>query len=181
MSTVILAGNLISNITGGVFYSTTSVREVVGSDVLTASPASIMAAYIIDELAKMTTPSDMGDWPLYKSSMPDGKNVETDCGVIYDTTPVIEQRLMSGLVPQHPGIQLRIRSRKYEIGYAKIEDVAVALDAIDHETVSIAAGDFVIQNANKSTAVVPLGLEVGTTKRRFLFTVNFLLTVKKLP
>jgi len=181
MSTIIIAGNLISNITGGVFYSTTSVREVVGSDVLEASPASIMAAYIIDELAKMTDPENGDSWPLYISSMPDGKNVKTDCGAIYDTTPVIETRLMSGLVPQHPCVQLRIRSRNYETGYVKIEYIAVALDAIDHNTVGIDAGDYVIKNASKSTAVVPLGLETGTTKRRFLFTVNFLLTIMKLP
>jgi hypothetical protein len=179
MSNVIVGDNLIAAITGGVFCTTPLTRTVQGSDLLEISPSSIIAAYLIDEISKMTWPTDKSSWPLYISHMPDGDEVETDCGAIYDTSGILDGRLMSGLVPQHPGIQIKIRSRDYEEGYAKIEDVASALDAISYYSITIAAGEYEIQNVSRTTAVVFIGLEPGT-KRRYLFTVNFLLTIKKL-
>ena len=175
-----MGDNLIAAITGGVFYTTPLARTMAGSDKLEVSPASVLVAYIIEELDKMTYPSEKSDWPLYTSHLPDGDNVETDCGVVYDTTGLMDGRLMTGLVPQHPGIQLRIRSRVYETGFNKIEDIAASLDEVSNSSFVIAAGEFEIQNASRTSPVIPLGLEVGSTKRRFLFTVNFILTVKKL-
>lgn len=179
MSNVIVGDNLIAAITGGVLHTIPLARTVQGSDKLLTSPASILAAYIIDELEKMTDPSDKDNWPLYISSMPDGTNVKTNCGVIYDTTGTADGRLMIGLVPLHPGIQLRIRASSYEVGYAKIEDIASALDEVTNESITIAAGEYEIRNVSRTSPVASLGLEEGT-KRRYLFTVNFLLTIKKL-
>ena len=86
---------------------------------------------------------------------------------------------MIGLVPTHPGIQLRIRSNTGEIGYIKIEDIASALDKILNATVEMGGGkEYEIQNASRTSPIIPLGQEIGT--RRYLFTVNFLLTIKRL-
>ena len=180
MSDIIVGGNnLIAAITGGVFGLESPSRSMVGSDLLLASPASILAAYIIDEMDKMSWPIEKDNWPLYISHMPDGDNVETNCGAIYDTSGVLDSRQMDGRIPLHPGIQIRIRSKDYETGFAKIEDLASELDTIAFNLVTIATGIYEIQNVSRTTNVVSLGIERGT-KRRFLFTINYLLTMKKL-
>lgn len=173
---VIGSNNVIAVATGGVF---TTKMSGIGSNQLAASPAFILSRYIIDTLGLMgETTEDV--WPLYVNHLPDApsSNVEDDCGVIYDTTGVKDGRLMSGEVPQHFGIQLRIRSLGNQEGYVKIEDVAAAMDEVVAVELSLASGDYVIQNVSRTSPVIPLGIE-GGTKRRFLFTINFLVTMKK--
>ena len=96
----------------GVYLPKTSIIE--RSLQLERSPASIVAAYIISTLVKMSVPSGQITWPLYISHLPDGKNVKTDAGAIYDTAGINDQRSMNGNVYQHPGIQIRIRASVYE-------------------------------------------------------------------
>ena len=176
MSNTIVGDNLIAAITGGVYYLTPLSRVTEGTPKLAVSPASILAYYIINTLAKMTDPSDGSTWPLWISHMQDKPS---NAGAIYDTSGILEQRQMSGLVPTHQGIQIRIRAISYETGYAKIEDIASALDEVFDVSVEIDPEEYVIQNISKSSPIVPLGIEVGT-KRRFLFTVNYLLTMRKI-
>lgn len=157
-------------------------QRVSGTDTtdtaLGASPAFILSEYIITELLSMTNPDDGGLWPLYTAHMPDGNNVESNCGALYGTSGILDGRLMTGLVIEKPGIQLRIRSKTYEVGFAKAEAVALSLDGVNNDIVVVDSITYQIQNISKSTPVVPLGLEKGT-KRRFLFTINFLMTLKK--
>lgn len=178
MSNTIVGGNLIAAITGGAFLTIPLSRTVVGSSLLETSPSSILAAYIINTLDKMTWPIEKDNWPLFVSHMPDGDNVETDCGAVYDTQGVLAGRRMDGEVNPRQGIQIRIRSRLYEIGYAKIEDIALSLDGVANVSVVIDAGEYELQNVSRTSPIASLGLD--GTKRRFLFTVNFLLTVRKL-
>ena len=163
-------------INAGGFYFTPLSRVTEGTPKLAVSPASILAYYIINTLAKMTDPSDGSTWPLWISHMQDKPS---NAGAIYDTSGIIEQRQMSGLVPTHQGIQIRIRAISYETGYAKIEDIASALDEVFDISVEIDPEEYVIQNIGRSSPIVSLGIEEGT-KRRFLFTVNFLLTLRKI-
>ncbi len=176
MSNAIAAGNLMAMINAGGFYFTPLSRVTEGTPKLAVSPASILAYYIINTLAKMTDPSDGSAWPLWISHMQDKPS---NAGAIYDTTGIIEQRQMSGLVPTHQGIQIRIRAISYETGYAKIEDIASALDEVFDISVEIDPEEYVIQNIGRSSPIVSLGIEEGT-KRRFSFTVNFLLTIRKI-
>ena len=176
MSNAIAASNLMAVINAGGFYFTPLSRVTEGTPKLAVSPASILAYYIINTLAKMTDPSDGSAFPLWISHMQDKPS---NAGAIYDTSGILEQRQMSGLVPIHQGIQIRIRTVRYETGYAKIEDIASALDEVFDETVEISPEEYVIQNISKTTPIIPLGIEVGT-KRRFLFTINFLLTLRKI-
>lgn len=155
-------------------------KDTTGTSKLQKSPASIIAAYIIEELnVDMTDPSDKADWPLYISHMPDGSNVKTDCGAIYDTTGTQEERSMTGEWSEHPGIQIRIRSRDYEEGYVKIEDIASALDAIAWVDFEIDDLEYRIFNVSRTSPIASLGVEPGT-RRRFGFTINFLLTIREL-
>jgi len=173
-----LIAKTIPAVTGGLFDFERDLTAAEDS-ALCRSVISILAAYIINELLLMTSPSDEDDWPLYVSSMPDGDNVKTNCGAIYDTAGVLDGKLSSGEVIQHPGIQIRIRSDNYEMGYAKIEKIALTLDDICWNTITIGEDSYLLQNISRTTPVVPLGSERGY-KRRFSFTVNFLCTIRKI-
>lgn len=173
----IVGGNWIAAMTGGVFYTTPVMGA--GSHALLLSPAMIMVAYVIEKLDKMTDPSDGDDWPLYTSHMPDSLDVKTDCGAIFGTGGVNDPRGMEGGVSQHPGVQLRIRSKSHSTGYAKIEDVASTLDGVMNDTITISGKEYAIQNVSRASPIVDMGVEPGT-KRRFSFTVNYLLTMKRL-
>ncbi len=176
MSNAVAAGNLMAMINAGGFYFAPLSRTTEGTPKLEVSPASIVAYYIINTLAKMTDPSDGSAFPLWVSHMQDKPS---NAGAIYDVPGVLEQRQMSGVVPTHQGILIRIRAVSYETGYAKIEDIASALDEVFDISVEIDPEEYVIQNISKTTPIVPLGIEEGT-KRRYLFTANFLLTIRKI-
>jgi len=143
---------------------------------LGCSVISILSAYIINNLSLMTDPDDRADWPLYISSMPDD---EVNCGAIYDTAGVLDGKLMTGEVIIHPGIQLSIRSNDYETAYAKIEAITLALDDINWDTIVVEGTTYQLQNVSRATPIFPLGSERGY-KRRFIFVVNFLMSLKKI-
>ena len=174
---VILANNLIAAISGGVFYTPTSCTSLNGSDTLQESPASILAAYIINTLADMTSPSEENDWPLYISAMPSGNNVKSDCGAIYDTTGWKDGRLMAGQVIQHYGIQLKVRSKVYQTGWTKLENIASDLDKINGVLITVDSRDYSIETVVRTGPVGFMGQEEGT-RRRFLFTVNLQVTIR---
>ncbi len=173
-----LIAETIPAVTGGLFDFE---RDLTGAEdaALGRSVISILRAYIISTLSLMTLPSDRGSWPLYVANMPDGNDIETNCGCVYDTPGVLDGKLSSGEVIQHPGIQLRIRSNDYETGYAKTEAIALALDDVSWDTITVSGTTYLLQSVSRTSPVVPLGSERGT-KRRFLFTANFLITLKKL-
>ena len=181
MSNVIVGSNdYISAMTGGVFSVETLAKTVVGNNILGISPASILADYLIDTLGKMSDPSDGDSWPLYTASLPDGPQIETSCGAIYDTSGIGDGRYMIGSVVQHYGVQLRIQSRDYNTAYVKIEDISTSIDVISNVSIVIGALEFEMRNASKSSAITYIGPDTKSTKRRFNFTVNYLLTIRSL-
>jgi len=171
----IQGGDLIAAITGGVF-ETVSHYEYEEGAAVAASPSSLLAKYIIDTLGLMTLPSNQESWPLYISHLPDGDGVEDDCGAVYDTTGIIQDRLMTGETLQRYGIQLRVRSADYEIGWQKISSIFEAMDGISRTSIMMDEIEYMIQNMSKTSSIIPLGLEEGT-KRRYHFTANFLMTI----
>jgi len=138
---------------------------------LELSQGLILQTYIVGQ-GLMTDQSDEDDWPLYISSMPD---VKTNCGAIYSSSGKIDGKLSNGEVVQHPGIQLRIRSNVYETGYAKIEEITLALDGVNKKEVSVDGFTYQIQNVSRGSTIN----SESDAKRRFLFTVNFMVTLNK--
>ncbi len=179
MSNVIASGNYIANISGGVYFLTPLARTVEGSEQLLASPATILRQYIVDTLATMSLPTDKLVWPLYVSHLPDGNNIKTDAGAVYDTSGINDLRQMNGFTPQHFGIQLRIRSRSYDDGWDKIEDVATDLDSVNNVSITYDSIEYELRNISRSTPVIALGVEPGT-KRRYAFTINYTMTIRNL-
>ena len=179
MSNVIRGNNLIAAITGGTFYLTSLARVVEGSSQLLTTPSIILRAYITEVLETMSLPTDKTTWPLYVSHLPDGNNVRTDAGCVYDTSGINDLRQMNGFVPQHFGVQLRIRSRDYEDGWNKIEDVAIDLDQVNNVSIIVDTEEYEMQNISRIGTIAILGTEPGT-KRRFGFTANFIMTIRNL-
>jgi len=172
----ITGNDLIALVTGGVLELAESTLPPVVSDYTGESPASIIAQYIVATLNYMSNPDDATDWPLFVSHLPFDI---ISCGCIYDTAGVQDGRISSsGEVIEHPGIQLTIRSKEYEMGREKAEQVALALDAVFNEIVSIDDIDYTVQNIKRMSDVISLGIEPGT-QRNHLFTVNFLVTINK--
>lgn len=178
MSEEVRGPDVIPAVTGGVFDVAT---VLTASDDLLTSPAFVLASYIIAQaIGNMTDPDDsaLPDWPLFVSFMPDTSNVKTECGALYDTSPIKDGRLMAGQVISHFGIQLKIRSRTQVDGYAKAEAIAVALDTVQNETQVVGSYTYQLYNISRQGSPVSLGMEEGN-KGRYLFTVNLVLTMKR--
>lgn len=142
------------------------------------SPAYILSQYLINN-SLLTNPGDSGDWKVYVGVLPDGNEVEDDAAASIDTTPVKDGRLMAGANIYYYGTQLLVRSSAYNTGYAKADALADALEGVDDEEITIGSDTYQINNVSALNGVVSLGLEEGT-KRRELFSVNFLVTMKEI-
>ena len=140
-------------------------------------PCLIIARYLIAE-GYMSLPSLGKDWPIYVTHMPDGKNIADNIGAVYDTTPLSEGKLMNSDFIQHFGIQLKIRSKNFDDGWDKINEISVAMNNV-HNAIQIVNGtDYLIQNMSRSSGPIFMGIEEGT-KRRNMFSENWLATINE--
>ncbi len=140
------------------------------------APATVVANFVINSLKKMTTPTSQDDWPLYVPHLPDGDDVKTSRGVVRDTVGISSPRsLRSGKILDHPGIQLRIQSSDREIARAKIEDITAVLDETANEIVVVEDTSYELENLSRTSPIVYFGIN-----RESVYTVNYLLTLKKL-
>lgn len=141
------------------------------------SPANIIRDYLIDE-ALLTDPDDSGAWPAYIGNLPDGKDTNHNAVACIDTSPTKDGRLMGGTPLFHFGVQLLVRATDYDDGYVKASALDAALAAVDDDEVTIDSVTYQIVNVSAATGIVALGQEEGT-KRRWMFSLNFLATVKE--
>jgi len=176
----ITMGNILPMVTGGLFYPASTNQPIFTADgLLEVSPAVLLKEYIT-VITLLQTPSGSAVWPCYIGSMPDGVHIEDDCACVYDTSGMMDGRLQdNGLVIQHYGVQLKIRSKDYQDGWAKIDLIAGSLDAVSNYDISVSGDDYRIHNVSRTTPIVPLGTEEGM-KRRWLFTANFLVTISQI-
>ena len=138
------------------------------------SPASILASYIINTLGLMSGYSS-DDWPMFIGSLPDSDNIADDAGAIYDTSGVLDGRLMrNGTIIEHEGVQIRIRSVEYNDGWQKINDIMDALDAVLNVEVTVDSYDYVLNSLSRAASIAIMGAD---EKRRYSFTVNYLCTI----
>src|SRR5438132_8051410 len=93
------------------------------------SPADIISRLLIAVASDMLTdPSlvPLQAWPCYVSREPD---VPDDVVTIYDTMGRDDGQVMNdGELQEHPGIQIRIRATRPDIGYDKARTIATTLD-----------------------------------------------------
>ena len=138
------------------------------------SPAEIVRQLLVDT----GHGSVAGTWPVFVSFMPD----EPDAALcVYDTAGEMDGRLMhNGEQIEHPGIQVRVRSGLYPEAWNKARAVAIALDNVHKNIVAMSSEDaYLVSNASRRGAVIPLGMEMEGSRRRYDFTVNAVLTLKR--
>ena len=119
------------------------------------------------------------DWPIYVSHEPDGKEIKDDIITIYDTAGAKDGRLMEGPIVQHPGNQVRVRSRSYTEGWARARLIFNLFETVVRTPVIVESIAYNIQNISLSSSILPLGIPKDDTKRRDLFTLNALLTINE--
>lgn len=138
------------------------------------SPAQILAALLMDgSEALFTNPTDLLDWPLYISSLPDVVSVALSAAV-YDTTPDKKGRLLSGLEIWSYGIQIKIRSTTYLVGWQKAEAVSGFLMNLLNEYVSVDESSYTVEQFSQTSRILSLGQD---EQRRSLFAINGLVTI----
>lgn len=162
-----------------VAIATGGIITAVGDAAFYFSPAQIMGAMMIDGLELMGRFSDGGDWPLFLSHLPEATKCVVNAGAIYDTSPVNEMKNCDGEVVSHGGIQLLLRSDVYSTLWDKIQRIALSVEAQTNVSVDLGSGNiYTFISATRSSGPVSLGMERGTG-RRFLASLNYLVTIRK--
>lgn len=157
------------------------------------SPAQVTRAFLVG-VGLGGYPQTMGAaiWPIYVANLPyDVDNAV----VIHNTVGLIDGRIMrTGEVTEHPGIQLKVRSTDYEIGWAQAKAMTVAMDAALRAQVLMKDLSYrYVQNFNRKSNILELDEEIqsslgarietknmqrGDVKRgRSFFVVNYNLTL----
>jgi len=136
------------------------------------SPADIIAQYLDDNSIGVI--AGTGNWAIYVGYEMDDPD---DSITVYDTTPIINGRLMpTGETQQFYGVQVRIRDSGYNTAYAKANAIEVIFDAADKASVTIDSSTYLIQ-AIHHQGTSSIGREAETNRR--LLTINALVTARK--
>lgn len=143
------------------------------------APSEIALQSLFDK-SLVSLPSASGEWPCFVSSMADVPSMLDNCLAVYDEEPVKDGRLMhDGTVILHHVVSVRLRANAYSVGWAKIESIATALDAMHDVNVTLGSNSYTLNNASRQSGVNALGLEAGT-QRRFIFELRYALTLTSL-
>jgi len=139
------------------------------------SPAQIVAAFLIGE-ALCSAVVDGTAWPVFVGHMPDGEGGVDELATVYDTGGIHDgDNQETGEAYEHPGLQIKIRSKDYQAAYGKIVATVAALNAVHNKSITVDGTAYLIAAISQTSTIAGMGLEPGT--RRFLFSGNFILAV----
>lgn len=137
------------------------------------SPAMILRAVLIQKL-QGTLPTDRLEWPITVGQMPDKPD---ELIAIFDTSGQLDGRTHAdGVVHSHPGIQIRVRSNLYPTGYAKANQLRIALQQILGDVVQIESSSYTVLVGSKIGDILSLGKSEEVNKRD-LFSINAQLAI----
>ena len=116
-------------------------------------------------------------WPVYYSQEPD---LPDRTITIYGTDGIDDGRTMvDGERQGRHGIQLRVRSEDYDVGFGKVMELAIALDeTVYGNTVAVGAVTYRVHSFGRTSGPISLGKDSPETKRE-LFTLNGTLLVRE--
>ncbi len=127
-----------------------------------------------------TLPSEKEDWPLFVTFLPDGDEVPTDCGAVYDTTGVRDARILdTGENLFRFGFQVRLRGSDYTALWKRAGAISDFLASVQNVDVQMGAEWWTVHDVSITTPPISLGLEPGVKKRRHLFTVNGIVALSR--
>jgi hypothetical protein len=135
------------------------------------SPENLLR-YLLIDINEGTLPTDNDDWPIGIVEPDSPDNAIT----IFGTTGVIQLRqILDGKVVERFGAQIRIRATDNITGSAKAQSIVDSIDQLRRESLTIETSDYLIHSVSRTTSVIPLGREQGTS--RYLFTINVLINL----
>lgn len=145
------------------------------SSPLLHSPADIVRVLLVNLGLGANPPNST--WPVYSTNEPD---IPDNCITVFDTVGKGDGRSMTdGELFDHYGIQVRVRATTFSVGYQKVNAIRVAFsESVIEEVVTISGTNYLVKSITQISQIFPLGKEVPTS-RRTLFTVNALVTVKR--
>ncbi len=123
----------------------------------------------------VTLPRHAGEWPSFTSFLPDvdaAKKVPANAVCLYDTTGHKHGRLMrTGEVLQHWGVQVKVRSSDYQVGWMKANKIAAEMDTT--KRLAIDAGNYLyLLHAISRGPVLAMGRDPNDQKRNHHFSIN---------
>ena len=140
-----------------------------------AHPPSRIVQQLLVDLSQGTLPSAAGSWPIAA-----GEQLDTPGSAVFvrGTEALTQGRsMLDGYVYEKHGIQVLVRDTRYEDGDAKARVIAIALDGVKLQTVTISACVYVVALFQRTGGVMDLGKERQTS--RPLFSVNGYATIRQ--
>jgi len=140
--------------------------------------AQILTKYLMGK-GIIETPSKQAIWPGFISHLPGGKDVQ-QAVALSDTQGMNDGRIMrTGEVIEHPGLQIRVRSRDFETSFQKATEAADSLSSVIRQSVTMKDNtSYLINNVSRFSSILPMGVEPET--RLFLCSVNFTATITEI-
>ena len=140
-------------------------------------PPADVIRYLMIGLGLGTLPTSNGNWPISVAKELDNPD---NAITVYDTTGSDDGRSMiDGELFGHSGIQIRLRSRTYTAGYAKMDAIQTELaQNVSQRTVSVGSNLYTVWSCSRIGDIIPLGTDEGSSKR-YLFTMNLFCSLKK--
>lgn len=143
------------------------------------SPADV-ARWALVQAGAGTDPtlSTLQEWPIFTDRENDAVD---DCITIYNTAGKVQGRTHNdGEMQLQHGVQVRIRSTDPKSGHTRSRFVAEIMDKTIYDAiVDIDTSQYRLHAFTRTTDVIPLGKEVGSTKRN-LFTINATISLRQL-
>lgn len=142
---------------------------------MTHSPAEVLRALLIAD--GLCPSNQVSAFACFVSSMPD----EPDAVVCtYDSDGRLDGRLMrTGEVIEHPRVVIQVRSATFTAGWQKMEAIRALIDSVKRREVTVQVATYLVQNISRTSTILALGQEEGTTKRREYFSLNVLMTLQE--
>lgn len=144
------------------------------------TPSQILEKFLITNSLVVAAPSGSeSNWPCYIAIVPDRKETPSNIVSIFDTEGDYDGRyLRTGVVVEHPGFQIRVRSTDYQAGYIKMLTIRnkITQEATKAQ-ITLDSSTYTIQSAFAGT-VMSIGTEPNSTKNRHLFVINGTISFK---
>lgn len=148
------------------------------SRALEYSPAEIVQQLLVNHaLGVLGSPGSKAEWQVYASNEPDTPD---NAVTVYDTSGSDAGRVMvTGELQGMYGVQIRVRSATHRLGYAKANQIWVAVaEEVRLEDVVIGAFRYRVAAFSNTGDILTLGK--GPGDKRSSFTINTFASIRKL-
>ena len=123
-----------------------------------------------------TLPSADDTWPIFYDHLPDSPD---DAVLVSPTESVIQSKSMiDGELQERLGVQILVRGDKGAESFNKTQALAINLDQLVRQTVTIDTTDYLIHSFRRTSGILKLGPDKEDGRRK-LFSFNGTVSVTK--